>query len=44
MSDLLVDLQIQSDLEIVSVLDCKSYKEPQTSFMFRQSKKRVDVS
>ena len=39
--DSLVDLQIQSDLKIVSVPDCKIYKGSQTLSMFRQIKKRI---
>lgn len=39
--DLLVDLQIQSDLKIVTVPDCMIYKGSQTLSMFRQAKKRI---
>ena len=41
--DSLVDLQIQSDLKIVSVPDCKIYQGPQTLSMFRQIKKRISA-
>lgn len=39
--DLVVDVQIQSDLKIVTVPDCMSYKGSQTLSMFRQAKKRI---
>ena len=40
-ADLLVSMQIETDLKIISVPDCQNYKGAQTLSMFKQAKRKI---